>query len=203
MAVNGFAVPLATAPSTAASSTLRVVTESEYRKVLDDAGFSTLVAMDYATFCKTPDKDLPVRTPTFHAPDVFCLCFFFCFFQSVDITCMTLIFNPLSLRRLKNFRVHGARNKDLWFNDENVDGAHASIIMEFPAPQSSKRRIKSPGVLPWRRMVAVYCGYTRPIVLRLEESNYQRYVFPSAGNAPIILPGWMQATRPPARALPG
>ncbi len=125
------------------------------------------------------------------------------FFQSVDITCNTLIFNPLSLRRLKNFRVAGSSYRDLWFNDENVDGAHAKIIMELPAPQSSKRRIKSPGALPWRRMVAVYCGYTRPIVLGLEEFNYRRYVFTSAGNAPIILPGWMQATRPPARAPPG
>jgi hypothetical protein len=115
---------------------------------------------------------------------------------------MTLIFNPLSLRRLKNFRVAGSSNRDLWFNDENMDGAHASIIMEFPAPLSSKRRIKTPAGAPWRRMVAIYCGYTRPIVLGLEELNYRRYVFSSAGNALVILPGWMQATRPPARAPP-
>ncbi len=89
--------------------------------------------MDYATFCKTVDKDLPVRTSAFRAPDVFCL-WFLCFFQSVDITCMTLIVNPLSLRRLKNCRVYGARNRVLWFNDENIDGAHASILMELPAP---------------------------------------------------------------------
>ena len=71
-----------------------------------------------------------------------------------------------------------------------MDGAHASIIMEIPAPRHSKRRIKSPAddvEVPWRRMVAIYCGYTRAIVLGLEDSQYRRCVRRLAGNALVVL----------------
>ena len=86
---------------------------------------------------------------------------------------MTLVVTALSLRRLKAMRVHGGSNTALWFNDENMDGAHASIIMEIPAPRNSKRRINSTAdvEVPWRRMVAIYCGYTRAIVLGLDDSQ--------------------------------
>jgi hypothetical protein len=103
--------------------------------------------------------------------------FLFCF-QYIDITCITLVVTALSLRRLKMLRAIGASTKALWFNDENMDGAHASIIMEIPAPRNSKRRINSSAdvEVPWRRMVAIYCGYTRAIVLGLEASQYRRCV---------------------------
>ena len=100
---------------------------------------------------------------------------------------MTLVVTALSLRRLKLSRAIGASTSALWFNDENMDGAHASIIMEIPAPRNSKRRIKSPADVPWRRMVAIYCGYTRAIVLGLEDSQYRRCVRRLAGNALVVL----------------
>ena len=190
VAVDGLAVHVPVSSSSAAASlTFRVATESEYLKVLYDAGFSALVAMDYPTFCKTLDKDLPVRTSTrFSCPDVlFCL---WCLFvlQSIGLNCMTMIVNHLSLRRLKNLRVRGASNRDLWFNDENMDGAHASIIMKIPAPRNTKRGIKSCAdvEVPWRRMVAIYCGYTRAIVIGLEDSQYRRCVRRPAGNALVV-----------------
>ena len=60
VALSGFAVPEPSSP--AASITYRVATEPEYRKVLHEGLFLTLVAMSYAQFCETLDKDMPVRT---------------------------------------------------------------------------------------------------------------------------------------------
>ena len=103
---------------------------------------------------------------------------------------MTLVVTALSLRRLKNLRGHGLSASTIWFNDENMDGAHASIIMKIPAPRNTKRGIKSCAdvEVPWRRMVAIYCGYTRAIVLGLEDSQYRRCVRRPrpAGNALVV-----------------
>ena len=114
---------------------------------------------------------------------------------------MTLVVTALSLRRLKTMRAPGGLNNALWFNDENMDGAHASIIMEIPAPRNSKRRINSPAdvEVPWRRMVSIYCGYTRAIVLGLEDVQYRRCVRRPADNALVGCPVCLHVMRPPAR----
>jgi hypothetical protein len=106
--------------------------------------------------------------------------------QAIDLKCVNVLVTPPSFRRLKNERQSGGKNMDMWYNDENVDGVHCRIMMDIAAPHTTKRHKSSSVDGPWRRMVAIYCGYTRAIVLDLDESLYRRYVVlsGSASNAP-------------------
>ena len=79
VALSHLAVPEPCTSSPATSRNFRVATEPEYRKVLHEGGFSTLVAMDYASFCETQDKDLPVRTSPHSVPRTACLIYGYLF----------------------------------------------------------------------------------------------------------------------------